>query len=96
MTEPPFTLAEIEAMSIAEMDALDAGAINTAAAAVPSLDAEALEEFIAALDLLKEHKQYAAADAYHEGDVELSARLAAAADAAIAALAAARAELQER
>jgi hypothetical protein len=96
MTEPPFTLAAIEAMSIAEMDVLDAGAINTAAAAVLSLDAAALEELIAALDLLKEHKQYAAADAYQEGDVDLSERLAAAADAAIAALAAARAELQER
>ncbi len=78
------------------MDTLDAGPINTAAAAIPSLDEEALEEFIAALDLLKEHKQYAAADAYHEGDVELSERLAAAANAAIGALAAARAELQER
>ncbi|MEA2238212.1 MAG: hypothetical protein QOC81_2936 [Thermoanaerobaculia bacterium] len=96
MTEPPFTLAAIEAMSIAEMDALDAGTINAAAAAVPSLDAEALEELIAALDLLKSHKEYAAADAYHEGDVELSDQLTAAAKAAIAALAAARAQLQER
>jgi len=96
MAEPPFTLAAIEAMSISEMDTLDAGAIDTAAAAVPSLGKEALEEFIAALDLLKEHKQYAAADAYQEGDVELSERLAAAANAAIAALAAARAELQQR
>lgn len=96
MTEPPFTLAAIEAMNVAGMDALDAEAINTAAATIPSLGEEALEEFIAALDLLKEHKQYASADAHYEGDVELSERLAAAANAAIAALAAARAALQER
>lgn len=96
MTEPPFTLAELEAMSIAEMDALDAMAIEAAAATIPSLDQEGLEGFIAALDLLKEHKQYAAADAFQEGDEELSERLAAAANAAITALAAARSALQER
>lgn len=96
MTEPPFTLAAIEAMTIAEADALDAEAVNTAAATIPSLDEEALEEFIAALDLLKEHKQYASAEAYYEGDVELSEWLAAAANAAIEALAAARAAFQER
>jgi hypothetical protein len=96
MAEPPFTLAAIEAMSVAEIDALDAEAIHAAAAAVPSLDEGALEEFVVALDLLKEHKQYAAADAYDNGDVDLSERLAAAANAAIVALAAAKAELQER
>lgn len=96
MTEPPFTLAAIEAMSAPEIEMLDAGAIESAAFAIASLDEEALEEFIAALDLLKENKQYAAADAYHDGDVELSERLAAAANAAIAALAAARTELQRR
>jgi hypothetical protein len=42
------------------------------------------------------HKQYASAEAHYEGDEELSERLAAAANAAIAALAAARAALQER
>lgn len=94
--EPPFTLAAIEAMDIAEMDALDAAAINTAAAVIPSLDEGALEELIAALDLVKEHKQYASAEAHYDGDDELSERLAAAANAAIAALAAARTALQDR
>ncbi len=94
--EPPFTLAAIEAMDIAEMDALDDAAINTAAAVIPSLDEGALEELIAALDLVKEHKQYASAEAHYDGDDELSERLAAAANAAIAALAAARTALQDR
>jgi len=96
MAEPPFTLAELEAMSIDKMDALDADAIDAAAKAIPSLDDEALEDFIAALDLLKEHKQYASAEAHYDGDHQLSEHLAAAANAAIAALAAARAKLQER
>ena len=70
-------------------------AITKAAATIPSLEREELEEFLAALDLLKEHKQYAAADAYAEGEVELSQQLAAAADAAITGIAAGKAALQD-
>lgn len=93
--DPPFTLADIEAMPIPQMDALDAAAITKAAATIPSLGRQELEEFLAALDLLKEHKQYAAADAYAEGEVALSQQLAAAADAAIAGIAAGKAALQD-
>jgi hypothetical protein len=94
-TGPPFTLADIEAMPIPQLDALDAAAITKAAATIPSLEREELVEFLAALDLLKEHKQYAAADAHAEEEVELSRKLAAAADAAIAGIAAGTAALQD-
>ena len=93
--EPPFTLADIEAMPFPGFDALDAAAITRAAATISSLEREELQEFLAALDLLKEHNQYAAADAYAEGDLELSQQLAAAADAAIAAIMAGKAALQD-
>jgi len=93
--EPPFTLAGIEAMPIPQLDALDALAITKAAGTIPSLQREELQEFLAALDLLKEHKQYAAADAYADGELELSQQLAAAADAAIAGIAAGKAALQD-
>jgi hypothetical protein len=56
----------------------------------------ALEEFLSALDLVKEHKQSASVEAHYEGDGQLSEWLAAAANAAIAALAAAKAARQER
>ncbi|HYO76060.1 MAG TPA: hypothetical protein VE010_06315 [Thermoanaerobaculia bacterium] len=93
-TKPPFTLADLEAMPIPQLDALDAEAITQAVASIPALERDELEEFLAALDLLKEHKQYAAADAYADGEVELAQQLAAAADAAIAAIVAGKAALQ--
>ena len=84
MPKPPFTLAEMEAMPIVQLDAIDHYAMAQAAATIPSLEREELEEFVAALELVMDHKQFAAEDAHHDGEVELARHLPSAANAAIA------------
>lgn len=81
MPKPPFTLTDIEAMPIIQLGAIDDYAIAQAAATIPSLEREELEDLVAALKLLMDHKQFAAEDAHNDGEVELARHLASAANA---------------
>jgi hypothetical protein len=68
----PFTLADLEAMSEAEMEAIGTADLRDLESALASAPAAVLRDFADALDLLIDHKKYAAADAHADGDVASS------------------------
>ena len=73
MNKLPFSLADLEAMTEDELDALDsssfAGVTEEIAKRWPRAE---LLDFLEALDLLIDNKKYAAADAYSDGDLTAS------------------------
>ena len=73
MNDIPFSLADLEAMTEEEIEALDSSAFAGVTEEIAKrLTRADLLDFLEALDLLIDNKKYAAADAYSDGDLTAS------------------------